>query len=99
MVGIEPSNIPFAIKEWIVSCVCAHSARLEYREMTILGQGNFSKVFRVRSKFDGMDYAIKRSFRAVTSDLEAKQWQQVCCRHQHTLLPPKFLYICHATAI
>ena len=45
--------------------------------MTILGQGNFSKVFRVRSKFDGMEYAIKRSFRAVTSDVEAKQWQQV----------------------
>ncbi len=45
--------------------------------MTILGQGNFSKVFRVRSKFDGMEYAMKRSFRAVTSDVEAKQWQQV----------------------
>ncbi|BDA40733.1 Wee1-like protein kinase [Coccomyxa sp. Obi] len=37
--------------------------RAEYREMTLLGQGNFSKVFRVCSKFDGLEYAIKRSFR------------------------------------
>ena len=43
----------------------------------MLGQGNFSKVFRVKCKFDGMEYAIKRSFRAVSSELEAKQWQQV----------------------
>lgn len=44
--------------------------------MTLLGQGNFSKVFRVCSKFDGLEYAIKRSFRVVTSEVEAKQWQQ-----------------------
>ena len=42
----------------------------------MLGQGNFSKVFRVKCKFDGMEYAVKRSFRAVTSELEARQWQQ-----------------------
>ncbi len=46
--------------------------------MTLLGQGNFSKVFRVCSKFDGLEYAIKRSFRVVTSEVEAKQWQQAC---------------------
>ena len=38
----------------------------------MLGQGNFSKVFRVKCKFDGLEYAIKRSFRAVTSELEGQ---------------------------
>jgi hypothetical protein len=46
----------------------------------MLGQGNFSKVFRVKCKFDGMEYAVKRSFRAVTSELEARQWQQARSR-------------------
>ena len=51
--------------------------RQEFREMASIGQGNFSKVFRVKNKFDGMEYALKRSFRAVASELEAKRWQQV----------------------
>ena len=34
-------------------------------------------MFRVKSKFDGLEYALKRSFRAVASELEAKRWQQV----------------------
>ena len=51
--------------------------RQEFREIASIGQGNFSKVFRVRSKFDGMEYALKRSFRAITTKLEAKRWQQV----------------------
>ena len=51
--------------------------RQEFRELASIGQGNFSKVFRVKSKFDGMEYALKRSFRAVASELEAKRWQQV----------------------
>ena len=52
-------------------------SRQEFQEIASIGQGNFSKVFRVKSKFDGMEYALKRSFRAVTSELEAKRWQQV----------------------
>ncbi len=51
--------------------------RQEFREIASIGQGNFSKVFRVKSKFDGMEYALKRSFRAVATELEAKRWQQV----------------------
>ena len=51
--------------------------RQEFREIASIGQGNFSKVFRVKSKFDGMEYALKRSFRSVSSELEAKRWQQV----------------------
>ncbi|CAK0734469.1 hypothetical protein CVIRNUC_000435 [Coccomyxa viridis] len=50
--------------------------RQEFQEIASIGQGNFSKVFRVKSKFDGMEYALKRSFRAVASELEAKRWQQ-----------------------
>ena len=52
-------------------------SRQEFQEIASIGQGNFSKVFRVKSKFDGMEYALKRSFRAVASELEAKRWQQV----------------------
>ena len=53
------------------------SDRQEFQEIASIGQGNFSKVFRVKSKFDGIEYALKRSFRAVASELEAKRWQQV----------------------
>ncbi len=51
--------------------------RQEFMEIASIGQGSFSKVFRVKNKFDGMEYALKRSFRAVASELEAKRWQQV----------------------
>ena len=54
-----------------------HAHRQEFREIASIGQGNFSKVFRVKNKFDGMEYALKRSFRAVSTELEAKRWQQV----------------------
>ena len=59
--------------------------RLEYKEMTILGQGNFSKVFRAKNRFDGMEYAIKRSFKAVATQLEARRWQQVCVQISMTV--------------
>jgi len=29
----------------------------------LLGQGNFSKVFRARHRFDGREYAVKRTQR------------------------------------
>ena len=57
--------------------------RQEFQEIASIGQGNFSKVFRVKSKFDGMEYALKRSFRAVASELEAKRWQQVSTAGSH----------------
>ena len=60
--------------------------RQEFREIASIGQGNFSKVFRVKSKFDGMEYALKRSFRAVSTELEAKRWQQV---RSHRLMTMK----------
>ena len=58
-------------------------SRQEFQEIASIGQGNFSKVFRVKSKFDGMEYALKRSFRAVALELEAKRWQQVSAAGLH----------------
>ena len=45
--------------------------------MVYLNGGNYAKVHRVKSKFDGVEYAIKRSRTAVSSEAEAKRWQQV----------------------
>ena len=39
--------------------------------MGLLGQGNFSKVFRVRHRFDGREYAVKRSQREARPDCPA----------------------------
>ena len=34
----------------------------------MLGQGSFSKVFRVRHRIDGREYAVKRSIKEVLPD-------------------------------
>lgn len=50
--------------------------------MGLLGQGNFSKVFRARHRFDGREYAVKRSQREVQPMSQAfSQFIQVgsCC--------------------
>lgn len=51
--------------------------RLEYKEIAPLGSGNFSRVYKVRCRFDGMVYAAKRTARALRSDADKKRWQQV----------------------
>lgn len=39
--------------------------------MGLLGQGNFSKVFRARHRFDGREYAVKRTQREARPDCPA----------------------------
>ena len=51
--------------------------RADFKEIAILGQGNFSKVFRVRGRRDGYEYAIKRSLREIGSDACYMQWMKV----------------------
>ncbi len=51
--------------------------RAEFKEVDILGQGNFSKVTKVKHRMDGMEYAIKRSLREITQDSLKRQWFQV----------------------
>ena len=43
----------------------------------MLGQGNFSRVVRAKQRFDGMEYAVKRSLREITADALKRQWIQV----------------------
>lgn len=52
-------------------------SRADFKEVSILGQGNFSKVFRVRGRRDGCEYAIKRSLREIGSDACYMQWMKV----------------------
>ncbi|KFM22896.1 Wee1-like protein kinase [Auxenochlorella protothecoides] len=42
--------------------------RLDFKELGLLGQGNYSKVFRVRHRLDGREYALKRSARETRPD-------------------------------
>ncbi|PRW60946.1 Wee1 kinase [Chlorella sorokiniana] len=45
--------------------------RQDFKEVGLLGQGNFSKVFRVRHRFDGREYAVKRTQREARPDCPA----------------------------
>ncbi|PSC73365.1 Wee1 kinase isoform B [Micractinium conductrix] len=45
--------------------------RHDFKEVGLLGQGNFSKVFRARHRFDGREYAVKRSQREARPDCPA----------------------------
>lgn len=40
--------------------------RLDFKELGLLGQGSFSRVFRVRHRLDGREYALKRSIRELS---------------------------------
>lgn len=46
-------------------------SRQDFKEVGLLGQGNFSKVFRVRHRFDGREYAVKRTQREARPDCPA----------------------------
>jgi wee1-like protein kinase len=39
--------------------------RADFRELGMLGQGSFSRVYRARHRLDGGEYAVKRSLREV----------------------------------
>lgn len=42
--------------------------RTDFKEVGMLGQGSFSKVFRVRHRLDGHEYAVKRTIREVNRE-------------------------------
>lgn len=47
--------------------------KAEFKEIGMLGQGSFSKVFRARHRLDGKEYAVKRSIREINRDSEEFQ--------------------------
>ncbi|KAK9821243.1 hypothetical protein WJX81_008325 [Elliptochloris bilobata] len=49
---------------------------MEYREVVVLGRGNFSKVTKVKCRLDGMEYAAKRSSHPLHTHADKKRWQQ-----------------------
>ena len=51
--------------------------RAEFKEIRLLGTGNFSKVYLAQHRLDGVNYALKRSARPVCSDAVKRQWIQV----------------------
>ncbi len=59
------------------SCVCACFCRADFKEIRLLGTGNFSKVYLAQHRLDGVSYAVKRSIRPVCSDAIKRQWVQV----------------------
>ena len=69
----------------LVSCSvkqCMHETsgtccRAEFKEIRLLGTGNFSKVYLAQHRLDGVNYALKRSARPVCSDAVKRQWIQV----------------------
>ena len=52
--------------------------RAEFKELRLLGQGNFSRVYLARGRLDGCEYAVKRSCHEVQQESLKKQWVQVC---------------------
>lgn len=50
--------------------------RAEFKEIRLLGTGNFSKVHLAQHRLDGVNYAVKRSAHRVCSDAAKRQWVQ-----------------------
>lgn len=50
--------------------------RAEFKEIRLLGTGNFSKVYLAQHRLDGVNYAVKRSAQRVCSDAAKRQWVQ-----------------------
>ncbi|DBB07912.1 TPA: hypothetical protein ACH3X3_009300 [Trebouxia sp. C0006] len=50
--------------------------RADFKEIRLLGTGNFSKVYLAQHRLDGVSYAVKRSIRPVCSDAIKRQWVQ-----------------------
>lgn len=56
---------------------CCTFCRAEFKEIRLLGSGNFSKVYLAQHRLDGVNYAVKRSAHRVLSDAAKRQWVQV----------------------
>ena len=71
------------------SLTCCLARSVLFKEVAVLGSGNFSRVYRVVGRLDGCEYAIKRSTRALQGDAACRQWTQacpaLCCVPQTTL--------------
>lgn len=50
--------------------------RNEFQEQGYLGEGSFAQVVKVKHRFDGREYAVKRSKQPVTSPLAMAGWRQ-----------------------
>ena len=57
--------------------VVCFDRRAEFKEIRLLGTGNFSKVHLAQHRLDGVNYAVKRSAHRVCSDAAKRQWVQV----------------------
>ncbi len=55
--------------------------RLDFSEVTLIGKGSFSEVFRAKNKVDGQYYAIKRLKRQCTGDEDKRR-----CEREATIL-------------
>lgn len=58
-------------------CIWLALFREVFKELRTLGQGNFSKVFHVKNRVDGLEYAVKRSKQEVCDESLKRQWFQV----------------------
>ena len=64
-----------------------------FKEVAVLGSGNFSRVYRVVGRVDGCEYAIKRSTRPLLCEDSRRQWVQVLpCRHSTASAAPCVLF-------
>lgn len=77
----------------------------EFKELGVLGNGSFSKVYHARHRLDGCEYAVKRSHNSVASnDEQFTQYMQVslllvlffCSAHFFSchVLFDTFMYLC-----
>lgn len=57
---------------------CCKMCRAEFKEVRVLGEGNFSVVRAAKHRLDGIEYAIKRSTKDIMTATEKKHWVQVC---------------------
>ena len=61
----------------LVATLLCSKCRAEFKEIRLLGTGNFSKVYLAQHRLDGVNYAVKRSAHRVCSDAAKRQWVQV----------------------
>ena len=66
----------------VLDCCC----RAEFKEIRLLGTGNFSKVYLAQHRLDGVNYAVKRSAHRVCSDAAKRQWVQVSIMYSSNVI-------------
>ena len=65
----KPSYVPLATSPYSSSTNVGRFAN-DFDVLSLLGRGNFGQVYAVKSKMDGIDYAVKQSRRPFTGDLD-----------------------------